>query len=86
VLLDRLPQLAEVVLVDLGEDRPTPVVCTVRDLPLNMSEWQAANFDLPALAEPRVIPLESLPLTATWKVRRFLLRDRLLGEAPVSTV
>lgn len=88
VLLDRLPQLAEVVLVDLGGGRPTPVVCTVRNQPLDMSEWQAATLDLSALAEPLVIPLESLPLTATWKVRRFLLRDRLLAQsrpAPVSS-
>ena len=79
VLLDRLPQLTEVVLVDLGKGRPTPVVCTVRNQPLDMDQWRAGILGLPALAEPLVIPLESLPLTATWKVRRFLLRAWLLA-------
>lgn len=80
VLLDRMPQLAEVVLVDLGEGRPTPVVCTVGDQPLDMNEWQVGTLGLPVLAEPLVVPLDSLPLTATWKVRRFLLRTRLSAQ------
>jgi acyl-coenzyme A synthetase/AMP-(fatty) acid ligase len=79
VLLDRLPQLAEVVVVDLGKGKPTPVICTVQNQPLDLHEWRAGTLDLPVLAEPLVIPLESLPLTATWKVRRFLLRARLLA-------
>lgn len=86
VLLDRLPQLAEVVLVDLGNGRPTPVICTVQNQPLDIHEWRAGTLDLPVLEEPLVIPLESLPLTATWKVRRFLLRARLLADLHGRTV
>ncbi|MFE4411167.1 hypothetical protein ACIQFZ_10705 [Streptomyces sp. NPDC093064] len=42
--------------------------------------------DLPPLGEPTVLPLDQLPLTATGKVRRQELRDRLLdGALPYGT-
>ena len=77
ILLERLPDLTEVVLVDIGAGKPTPVVCTAHDRPLKEHDWREQTRDLPPLAEPRLVLLRSLPLTATWKVRRFMLAERL---------
>lgn len=79
-LLDRVPELTEVVVIDLGDERPTPVICTDGDRPLRESEWKAAVGDLPHLASPHRICYRDLPMTPTWKVRRFMLRELLIDE------
>lgn len=84
VLLDRLAELREVVLVADADGRPTPVVCTRGDVPLDPGRWEAACADLPPLAPPRQWRWEDLPKTATWKVRRLALHDLVDGDAAVS--
>ena len=79
-LFARLPSLTEVVLVDLGGGLPTPVVCTAGGEPLDKEEWRLATIGLPPLADPHPIAAEELPMTATWKVRRFMLKERLTGR------
>ena len=80
-LLDRLPELNEVVVL-AGPDLPVPVISTHGDLLLDRHRWEAALGGLTALASPVQVAWEEIPRTATWKVRRYLLRERLLAGMP----
>ncbi|HEU5155703.1 MAG TPA: class I adenylate-forming enzyme family protein [Streptosporangiaceae bacterium] len=76
VLLGRLEELSELVLVPGRRQEPLPVVCTRADEPLDLDRWSEAVADLPEMAAPIQIPLAELPRTATMKVRRLeLTRD-----------
>jgi acyl-coenzyme A synthetase/AMP-(fatty) acid ligase len=77
-LLDRLDRATEVIVLAGPEGPPVPVVC-MRDDRLARAEWARATDGLPPLADPRVVPWDEVPRTATWKVRRVELRERLLG-------
>jgi acyl-coenzyme A synthetase/AMP-(fatty) acid ligase len=79
-LLDRLERAAEVVVLAVPDGPPVPVLC-MRDDRLEPGEWARATDGLPDLAEPRIVPWDDVPRTATWKVRRAELRERLLGAA-----
>ncbi|MEU1672769.1 class I adenylate-forming enzyme family protein [Streptomyces roseifaciens] len=78
-LMDRLPELAEVVLVPGPRKEPVPVVCTRGDAPLDPGRWASAAAEWPQLAGPVQLPLSALPRTATMKVRRLELARRLGG-------
>ena len=78
VLDDRLPEVIEVVVIGCPGRPPLPVVCT-EDGALDADAWRAATRDLPEMAEPTVLTWDEVPRTGTGKVRRFQLRDRLLG-------
>ncbi|MFF8770292.1 class I adenylate-forming enzyme family protein [Kitasatospora sp. NPDC015120] len=73
VLMERLPELTEVVLVEGKDGNPVPVVATHGDRPLGTAAWQRAVAGLPGMAEPLHSPWHALPMTSTWKVRRQLL-------------
>jgi acyl-coenzyme A synthetase/AMP-(fatty) acid ligase len=77
VLLGRLPELSELVVVQGQAAEPTPVLCTVDDVPLDLDRWRAAAADFPQLADPIQIPQAELPRTATLKVQRIALSHRL---------
>ncbi|MFF4792733.1 AMP-binding protein [Streptomyces sp. NPDC001276] len=81
VIHDRLPEVVEAVVLGRASGLPQPVLVT-RDGRLDLDAWKQAMTDLPPLGEPTVLPLDQLPLTATGKVRRQELRDRLLDGAP----
>ncbi|WP_199571910.1 class I adenylate-forming enzyme family protein [Streptomyces murinus] len=81
VLHDRLPDVVEAVVLTRPNGLPLPVLAT-RDGTLARDAWRRAVADLPPLGEPALLPLDRLPLTATGKVRRQELRDRLLDGAP----
>ncbi|MFL6128421.1 MAG: AMP-binding protein [Mycobacteriales bacterium] len=81
IILARLPQLTEVVIIPGGDGPALPVVCTEQDRPLDPAAWQEATKDLQDLAAPLHRRLEDLPRTSTWKVRRLELA-RQLAEAP----
>jgi acyl-coenzyme A synthetase/AMP-(fatty) acid ligase len=76
-LMNRLPQLREVVLVPRAEGGAQPVICTHGGSPLDPAAWQRAVRDLPAMADPVQFAWEDLPHTATLKVRRPHLRTLL---------
>lgn len=78
VLLDRLPQLTEAIVLPVDGGLPVPVVSTSRGEPLDEAAWEDATADLPPLAEPVTIPWDEFPRTATWKVQRPKLRDRVV--------
>ncbi|HEU5157996.1 MAG TPA: class I adenylate-forming enzyme family protein [Streptosporangiaceae bacterium] len=79
LLLHRIDSATEAIVLGVPEGRPQPVLST-RDGELDPEVWRAATADLPELAEPAVIPWEEFPRTATWKVRRFELREQILGS------
>jgi acyl-coenzyme A synthetase/AMP-(fatty) acid ligase len=81
VLLDRLPQTTEVIVLAVSGDQPQPVFSTVDDQPIDPARWREVTADLPALASPIQIKWSEFPRTATWKVRRFALREMLRSGA-----
>ncbi|GAB3519822.1 AMP-binding protein [Phytohabitans suffuscus] len=83
ILLDRLPNAADVTLLARPDQPPVPVLC-LRDGELDPGEWARATAGLPELAPPRLVPWEDVPRTATWKVRRLALREQVLGTAEAS--
>ncbi|WP_019819565.1 class I adenylate-forming enzyme family protein [Saccharomonospora saliphila] len=88
LILDRLEELGELVLVRGSESEPIPVLCTNDDQPLDRQRWHAAVGDLPQLAEPVQLPEAELPRTATLKVQRVelsrTLRERIGRARDVS--
>lgn len=81
VLLDRLPETTEVVVLAVAGQDPIPVLSTTSDIPLDRAAWARATQDLPPLAEPIQIPWPEFPRTATWKIRRAQLREQLFSGA-----
>jgi len=78
-LLDRLERASEVLVLGMPDGPPVPVLC-MRDNRLDPLEWKQATAGLPELAEPRLVPWEDVPRTATWKVQRVEFREKLLGK------
>jgi acyl-coenzyme A synthetase/AMP-(fatty) acid ligase len=81
VLLDRLPETTEVIVLAVAGDQPQPVFSTVDDQPIDQPRWQKATADLPALSAPIQIKWSQFPRTATWKVRRPALREMVRSGA-----
>jgi acyl-CoA synthetase (AMP-forming)/AMP-acid ligase II len=81
ILLARLPQAREIVIIASGEGTSTPVITTEADRKLAPEAEAQAIRDLPPMADPVHIPFAEMPFTATWKVRRFLLRERLAARS-----
>ncbi len=79
ILMSRLAELREIVVVPGLDGGPVPVVCTRNDQPLAPRRWQEAVAGLPEMAEPVVCRFEDLPRTGTWKIKRVeiagLLRE-----------
>lgn len=77
VVLNRLDELSELVVVRGPKAEPVPVLCTNGDQPLDRERWRAAVADFPGLADPMQIPQAELPRTATLKVQRIELSRRI---------
>jgi acyl-coenzyme A synthetase/AMP-(fatty) acid ligase len=84
-VLSKLGELSELVVVPGPKSQPIPVICTHQDQPLDPSRWRAAVADFPQLADPIHIPLADLPRTATLKVRRIELSQRLQQQTGKQT-
>ncbi|MGH3168053.1 MAG: long-chain acyl-CoA synthetase, partial [Trebonia sp.] len=85
LVMSRLDEVSELVVVQGPKSEPIPVVCTTDDRPLDRDRWRAAVTDFPQLADPIQIPQARLPLTGTLKVRRTELSRVLrkqLAERP----
>ncbi|RKE18155.1 AMP-binding protein [Streptomyces sp. TLI_171] len=78
VLHDRLPDVEEAVLLSVADGAPQPVLVTASGA-LEPERWRDAVRDLPSLAEPLVVGWDTVPRTATGKVRRHELRERVLS-------
>lgn len=77
LVLNKLGELNELVLVPGPGSEPVPVICTNEDQPLDRDRWRAAVVEFPQLAEPIQITQAELPRTATMKVKRVELSRRL---------
>lgn len=77
LMLSRLDELTELVVVVGPNGEPTPVICTEDDRPLDLDRWRTAAADFPQLADPVQLPQDELPRTATMKVRRIELSQQL---------
>lgn len=77
VVLGRLTELSELVVVPGLKSEAVPVVCTNEDRPLDRDRWRAAVAEFPQLSEPVHLPQAELPRTATLKVKRIELTRRL---------
>jgi acyl-coenzyme A synthetase/AMP-(fatty) acid ligase len=77
LVMNRLSELNEMVIVPGPRSEPVPVVSTIRDQPLDPGRWHDAVADLPQFADPIQVPLASLPRTATLKVQRIKLSRRI---------
>jgi acyl-coenzyme A synthetase/AMP-(fatty) acid ligase len=80
VLLDRIPDATEVIVLGVPGRKPIPVISTQSGA-LDPATWRTAAEGLPALENPILISWDSFPRTATWKVRRPELRRQLLDTA-----
>jgi acyl-coenzyme A synthetase/AMP-(fatty) acid ligase len=76
-LFGEMDDLAEVIIVPGRNGAAVPVVCTKDDKPLDREAWRAATTTLPPMAEPVQCRLDDLPQTATTKIKRLELADRL---------
>ncbi|WP_340688044.1 class I adenylate-forming enzyme family protein [Amycolatopsis coloradensis] len=76
---DRLPAIAECVVLSAVGRAPIPVVVT--DTGLEPARWRAAVADLPPMGEPVTLTWDEVPRTGTGKVRRLELLERLTGTA-----
>jgi acyl-coenzyme A synthetase/AMP-(fatty) acid ligase len=86
MLLARIEDAAEIVLVADGDGRPVPVVCMRDGARLDAATWRAAAAGLGNIGEPVEVAESDLKRTATEKARRYLLSElvsvqRRTGEA-----
>lgn len=76
ILLERVPEVAEAVVLET-DDGLQPVVVCQPGTRITDERWAEVTADLPALTAPRFVAWEEIPRTATGKVRREVLRQRL---------
>ncbi|RSM86222.1 long-chain acyl-CoA synthetase [Kibdelosporangium aridum] len=84
VLMSRLAELREIILIPGLTGTPVPVVCTRTGTALDLDRWRAATADLPQMAEPQQWAFDDLPRTSTWKIKRVTLAHMLAAESTVS--
>jgi acyl-coenzyme A synthetase/AMP-(fatty) acid ligase len=84
ILMSRLEELREIVVVPGWDGAAVPVVCTRDDQPLAPQRWQDAVAGLPELAEPVVCRFEDLPRTGTWKIKRLEIAELLRESQSLS--
>ena len=85
VLMSRLDELREIVIVAGASGEAIPVICTKGDQPLTADRWQHATAGLPTMAAPVGCRFDDLPRTGTWKIKRLEVTRQLAeGRMPVS--
>ncbi|MER5201351.1 class I adenylate-forming enzyme family protein [Streptomyces sp. NPDC002755] len=80
LVLSKLPELSELVVIQGPAAEAIPVICTRDDQPLDPDRWRRAVAAFPQLAAPVQIPQAELPRTATLKVQRLALADRIKDQ------
>jgi long-chain acyl-CoA synthetase len=70
LVMTRLEELREVVIVRGANGEPVPVVCTYDEKRLDVKRWEQATRDLPPMAPVHQLPFEDLPRTSTRKIQR----------------
>ena len=83
VLLERVPDVCEVVIMPNESGPPVPYVATRDDRPFDRARWAEVVADLPELETPVQWRFDDFPRTGTWKIRRLEMREMLgAGAAP----
>lgn len=77
LVLSRMDELSELVVVPGPKKEAIPVICTNEDKPLDKDRWRKAVAEFPELTDPIQIKQAEIPRTATMKVRRIELSRRL---------
>ncbi|MFC8717263.1 class I adenylate-forming enzyme family protein [Kitasatospora sp. NPDC057198] len=85
VLLDRLPEASEVVVLARRGGRPGVAYATYSGREIAPERWRSALAGLPALEDPIHLDWDAIPRTASWKVKRVALRQQLFDETPLGT-
>jgi acyl-coenzyme A synthetase/AMP-(fatty) acid ligase len=80
MLLERIPDAEEIVIVPDKQGRPVPVVCMREGEPLDHARWRAASAGIPNLGEPFQVSEDDLKRTATAKARRYLLTELIAAR------
>ena len=80
VLLDRIPDAEEIVVVPDERGRPVPVVCMRDGKRLDEPTWRAAAAGITGLGDPFEVKPGDLHRTATVKARRFLLTEMIKND------
>jgi acyl-coenzyme A synthetase/AMP-(fatty) acid ligase len=80
VLLDRIPDAEEIVVVPDRSGKPVPVVCMRDGAQLDPEQWRAAVEGMPNLGKPFEISESDLKRTATAKPRRYLLTELMSDQ------
>jgi acyl-coenzyme A synthetase/AMP-(fatty) acid ligase len=80
VLMSRLEELREIILIPGLAGTPVPVICTRSGAPMDPARWRTATVDLPGMAEPQQWNFDDLPMTSTWKIKRVALAHMLAPE------
>jgi acyl-coenzyme A synthetase/AMP-(fatty) acid ligase len=76
ILMHRLPELAEAVVIEAGHCL-VPAVATRDGVPVSGDRWATATDDLPDFSAPVLVDWADIPRTMTGKVRRKVLRQQL---------
>lgn len=79
VVMERLVDCTEVLVVPLASGELQPVVCTREDRPLDLDAWRSVVSGQLPMAAPLHCRWHELPRTSTAKVRRLELRRQLDG-------
>jgi fatty acid CoA ligase FadD22 len=77
VLLDRIPDAEEIVVVPDADGKPVPVICMRDGKPLDPEAWKTASAGITGLGEPFMVGSDELQRTATVKPRRYLLSEMI---------
>jgi fatty acid CoA ligase FadD22 len=77
VLLERIPNAEEIVVVPDEKGKPVPVVCMRDGKGLDPEVWKAASAGITGLGVPLEVTPDDLQRTATVKARRYLLTEMI---------
>lgn len=77
VLLDRIPDAEEIVVVPNENGKPVAVVCMREGKTLSPQAWQVASAGITGLGKPFEVTADDLQRTATVKARRYLLTEMI---------
>ncbi len=77
VLMSRIPEAEEIVVVPDEQGVPTPVICMRDGKALDPQTWDAASAGLAGLGKPFEVSPEQLLHTATVKPRRYLITEMI---------
>lgn len=86
VLLERIPDAEEIVVVPDEHGKPVAVVCMRDGKRLDAATWQKASAGITGLGDPFEVKPGDLRRTATVKARRYLLTEMIKNDGRTELV